>query len=40
MVINDLDVGRAIVCPHEANSPLAIDPNALLPGTIADHPFK
>ena len=35
MVIHYLDVKSVGILPTEANPPLAVDPNAVLPGPIA-----
>src|SRR5215831_20499015 len=35
MVVDDLDVPRAVVSPTEADSPLVVDPDAVLPASIA-----
>ena len=35
MIIDDLDAFRSGICPNEADTPLIIDPNAVLPETVA-----
>ena len=33
MTIHDLDLARPVVGPNEADAPLCVDPNAVLPGS-------
>src|SRR5713101_2431243 len=40
MVVDDLDVPRAVVSPSEANSPLIIDSDAVLPTPITAKLFQ
>jgi hypothetical protein len=40
VVIHNFDVERALHCPHEANPPLGVDPDAVLPSAIADEGLK
>src|SRR5579872_2429172 len=35
MVVDDFDVMRLAISPNEANSPLVVDPNTMLPGAVA-----
>lgn len=35
VIIDDFNVRRAILCPNEANPKLIIDPNGVLPSSIA-----
>jgi hypothetical protein len=36
VVVHDLDIGRTVSRPTKANSPLVIDPDRVLPLSIAD----
>jgi hypothetical protein len=40
MVIDDFDVPRTVVPPAKADSPLVVDPDAVLPATIAAEFFE
>jgi hypothetical protein len=40
MIINDFHVMRIAVYPAEADSPLIVDPNAILTGAIAREFFQ
>ena len=40
MIIGDLDVERVAAVPLETDSPLIIDPNAILPCTVAAEFFE
>jgi len=40
MVVNDLDVFRPCGGPPEANSPLVVDADAVLPGTVTRQSFQ
>jgi hypothetical protein len=40
MVIHDLDFCWPAFCPGEANPPLVVDTNAVLPGAVALQQFK
>jgi hypothetical protein len=40
MIVNDLDIPRPIVGPHEADAPLVVDPNAVLTRPIASQHFE
>ena len=35
MIIHNLNVPRSLCCPNEAEAPLIVDADAMLPGTIA-----
>ncbi len=40
MIIHDLDIGHIAIFPSEANSPLIVDTNAVLPLPVAFERFK
>lgn len=40
MVIHDLYLGRVALAPHEADAPLVVDANAVLPLSVAFQLFK
>jgi hypothetical protein len=35
VIVDDFNIMRLAVSPHEANSPLIVDPNAMLTGSIS-----
>jgi hypothetical protein len=40
VIIDDFDVVRAVFVPRETDAPLAIDPDAVLPTSVADQCLK
>jgi hypothetical protein len=40
VVVDDLDVVRAVFVPRKADAPLAIDSNAVLPTPVADQSLE
>jgi hypothetical protein len=36
VIVRDLDVSRPLPGPHETGAVLAVDPDRVLPGTVAD----
>jgi hypothetical protein len=40
MVVDDFDIARTFLCPPKADAPLVVDPDRMLPQTIAGQRFK
>jgi hypothetical protein len=40
MVVDDRDISRSSVSPHEADAPLVINPDAVVPGATASERFE
>jgi hypothetical protein len=40
MIVNDFDVGGALIRPHKAHTPLVVDTNRVLSGAVAFQQFE